>query len=91
MADVPADLDLTTDLNAQSGDVLPYHGDAVPQHRQGDVPAPAPEADEKPAPSLRDTLTDAFKGETAPKVDEAPKEAETPGQSENKPDLVKVG
>jgi hypothetical protein len=92
MADIPADLDITVDLNGQSADVQPYHGDAVPMNQQP-APAVTPEkvADDKPAPSLRDTLTDAFKGETAPKVGEAPKPAETPGQSENKPELVKVG
>jgi hypothetical protein len=91
MADIPADLDITTDLNAQ-GDVQPYHGDAVPQHRQGDVPAPAPEnvpeASAPPAQSLRDTLTNAFKGgDEAPKVDAAP-EAVPAAEG---PELVKVG
>jgi hypothetical protein len=92
MADIPADLDITVDLNGQSADVQPYHGDAVPMNQQP-APTVTPEkADDKPAPSLRDTLTDAFKGETAPKVDEAPKPAEiAPQATGDRPDLVKVG
>src|SRR6186997_2617778 len=95
MADITDSIDITTDLNGQ-GDAVPYHGDAVPMNRQ---PAPAPtvqqppadDAKEAPAPSLRDTLTNAFKGEQAPLSQQAVKPAENAGQSENKPDLVKVG
>jgi hypothetical protein len=92
MADIPADLDITVDLNGQSADVQPYHGDAVPMNQQP-APTVTPEkADDKPAPSLRDTLTDAFKGETAPKV-EQPAEAApaAPQATGDRPDLVKVG
>jgi hypothetical protein len=86
------DIDITTDLNGQ-GDAQPYHGDAVPSNRQGDVPAQLPEAEggsDAPAPSLRDTLTDAFKGTEAPKADPAVGEG-APKPPEGAPELVKVG
>jgi hypothetical protein len=95
MVDVPADLDITQDLNEQGG-AQPYHGDAVPQNQ---LPSkvdetPAGEAS-TPSPSLRDTLTDAFKGEVAPKVDPPlvdPKSPSTPVSGDPAvPELVKVG
>lgn len=95
MPDIPADLDITVDLNGQSEGAVPYHGDAVPQNRQpAQTPNVVPEAEaEAPAPSLRDTLTDAFKGEKAPLSQQAPGDAEKAGQKENieAPALVKVG
>jgi hypothetical protein len=87
-------IDITTDLNARSDDAVPFHGDQVPENRG---PAPVPEVlrdtpDEPPAPSLKDTLTDAFKGDKAPLSQQPPEGAPEAGQKENTgPDLVKVG
>lgn len=92
MADVPADLDITTDLNNQ-GDAVPYHGDAVPSNRQGDVPIQLPEDKvEAPEPKLRDLLTNAFKGEGEQAQPAAP-DAKQAGEAHPpaSPDLVKVG
>lgn len=87
-------LDLTSDLNGQ-GDAQPYHGDAVPMNRQ---PAPSPQQAPEvpqvdgeaitPPASLRDTLTNAFKGVQAPEAVQ-PAENAVPGQQG--PELVKVG
>jgi hypothetical protein len=89
------DIDTLTDLNTQDPDAQPYHADAVPEHRSTDTPSVIPgdkEPTEPPA-SLRDTLTDAFKGSEAPKVDDPPQAAETPSPPlpEGTPELVKVG
>lgn len=94
MADYADSIDITTDLNARSDDAVPFHGDQVPENR-GPAPTPnvLPEGEkEAPAPSLRDTLTDAFKGQTAPLSQQPPEGAPEAGQKENTgPDLVKVG
>lgn len=95
MADeLPPDLDITTDLNAQSPDAIPYHGDAVPTNRQGDTPVVLPDKGaEAPAPTLRDLLSDAFKGDAqqvpaVPGTEQA-KEGVAPTASPS--ELVKVG
>jgi hypothetical protein len=96
MADPTDGVDITTDLNSQ-GDAGPYHGDAIPQNQlPSKTPEVTPEGTENaPAPSLRDTLTDAFKGETAPKADapaeDAVKPSVTPESAPAVPELVKVG
>ena len=90
-------LDITTDLNGQSSDAVPYHGQDVPQNQ---APAPAPET---PAPSsttppetLRETLTQAFRkqteapGNSAPDVPGSTHPTET-APTPPAPDLVKVG
>src|SRR6187399_214198 len=89
------DIDITVDLNNQAEDAQPYHSTDVPVNRQVDVPSVLPDDKEptEPPASLRDTLTDAFKGTEAPKVD-APPQAEVPSvQSlpEGVTELVKVG
>jgi len=87
-------IDITTDLNARSDDAVPFHGDQVPENRG---PSSTPEVlrdtpDAQPAPSLKDTLTDAFKGDKAPLSQQPPEGAPEAGQKENTgPDLVKVG
>lgn len=101
MADVPADLDITTDLNAQ-GDVQPYHGDALPSNQ---VPAftPEPKQDDpaQDKTSLRDLLSNAFKGD--PATAKPDQQTQQPAADPSQPlttatpatpapsDLVKVG
>lgn len=89
-------VDITTDLNSQSEDAVPFNGTDIPVNRSGDAPVvlpkPADGEGEKPA-SLRDMLSDAFKGTEKPPVDPAaaaadPAAAAVPGQA---PELVKVG
>lgn len=86
-------LDITTDLNGQSPDAVPYHGQDVPQNQ---APAPAHETPPPTTPpeTLRETLTQAFRKQT-----EAPESAPVPGDQTAQPtapappppDLVKVG
>ena len=73
------DIDITVDLNNQAEDAQPYHNTDLSVNRQVDVPSVLPDdkAPTEPPASLRDTLTDAFKGTEAPKVD-APPQAEVP-------------
>lgn len=90
---VPDDLDLTVDLNNQGG-AQPYHGDAVGEHRQSSAPVQE-RVPEGPEPSLRDVLSNAFKGE-GQQGDQGqqggvpPAEAAKPEPSVA-PELVKVG
>lgn len=90
----PDDLDITTDLNAQSPDAVPYHGDDSLQIAQPPKQAPeVPEEGGKPA-TLRDQLSDAFKqhdGTQAPQQPDA--DQQPPAQPQGKPpvELQKVG
>lgn len=95
MADIADGIDITTDLNGQSADAVPYHGNDVPTNAQPSrqESVPEPKGDEK-EPSLRDLLSDAFKSQTkqpdVPQADGIPKQPE--GTSEAAaPELVKVG
>lgn len=97
-------VDIVSDLNGQSADAVPYHGSDLPPEQidRASSPAPdapAPEAPEAPPKSLRDTLSDAFKGGEAPKANPTPDGAEiqpegpsggTPNPADAPP-LVKVG
>jgi len=91
MADIADGIDITTDLNGQAPDAVPVNqGDVSVEQRPVERGTPPADdaAPEKPK-SLRDTLSDAFKGTEAPKVDQAP---ETPAEAKPEgPDLVKVG
>lgn len=104
MPDPLEGLDLTSDLG-NGGDPFggqPYQGDAVSPNQ---VPNKPIEVDDttKPEPekSLRDTLSDAFKGKQTPRLDtedrpqgEQPPlspEGEAPAVAPTGPDLVKVG
>ena len=91
-----ANVDLTTDLNGQSADAVPYHGQDVPQNQ---TPAPAhetPPPSERPE-TLRETLTQAFRkqteapGNTAPVVPGDQQPSPTTPTVPPAPDLVKVG
>lgn len=95
MPDIADSIDITTDLNGQSPDAVPYHGGDVPINQQpvkrGEVPA---EGADKPEPSLRDMLSDAFKGQEPPKTDKPAEAApDTAKEAVEAPagDLVKVG
>lgn len=89
------DIDITVDLNNQAADAQPYHGADVPVNRQVDVPSVLPDdkGDTEPPASLRDTLTDAFKGTEAPKADAPPQAEAVPAVPlpEGVSELVKVG
>jgi len=84
------DIDITTDLHSR-GEGIPADQGAVDVNRGVITPTQLPDGElEKPAPSLRDTLTDAFKGTEAPKA--APPGVEgVPAVPGPAPDLVKVG
>lgn len=87
------DIDITTDLHSR-GDGIPADQGAVDVNRGViEQPTVLPEGQkEAPVPSLRDTLTDAFKGTEAPKVDgETPPSAQPAVPDPNAPHLVKVG
>lgn len=89
MADIADSVDLTSDLNGQSSDAVPYHGNDVPQNQapQAAPEAPPPAPDQKAPESIRDMLTQAFKTQTEPPpADGQPAVPEAPA-----PDLVKVG
>jgi hypothetical protein len=80
------DIDITKDLNG-----VPAQGDAVPVNQQP-PPQDAPDGDKpEPRKSLRDTLSDAFRGEEAPKVEPAPEKPAEPVKPVDAPELVKVG
>lgn len=95
-------VDIVSDLNGQSTDAVPYHGDSLAPEQVGNVTPPpaAPEADGQQAPkTLRETLSDAFKGGEAPKANPTPDGAKNglsgdvstdPAPAEA-PALVKVG
>lgn len=103
MPDPLEGLDLTQDLGGNGQDPFggqPYHGDAVNPNQ---VPNKPIEVDDttKPEPekSLRDTLSDAFKGKQTPQLDTGDRpqgeqpplspEGEAPAVAQ--PDLIKVG
>jgi hypothetical protein len=83
MAGIEDTVDITTDLNGQSADAVPYHSEQ-PQTAP-ETPEATPD-ESKPEPSLRDLLSDAFKGEEAPKTT-----TETVAPPPDAPALVKVG
>ena len=88
-------VDLTTDLNGQSGDAVPYHGDAVTQNQTPQMVPEAPAPTERPQ-SIREQLTDAFRKQTeAPGVPPTPVPGDSPthqtAPTAPAPDLVKVG
>jgi hypothetical protein len=86
----PEDIDITTDLNGGEG-TQPFHSGDVPvNQRGGDAPQQLETTTETPAPSLRDTLTDAFKGTEAPAV-APPAGPPAPDGGAPVPELVKVG
>jgi len=89
MATVPTDLDITSDLNSQ-GDAQPTYGNDIPENRLPAVPTPIlDDKKEAPTPSLRDTLTDAFKGAEAPPSVVPPVDPAAPPAVPT--ELVKVG
>lgn len=86
-------IDITTDLHSR-GDGVPADHGAVDVNRGVITPTVLPEGkEEAPTPSLRDTLTDAFKGTEAPKVDgPTPLPSTQPAVPDAAtPALVKVG
>jgi hypothetical protein len=95
MGEFDAGMDITTDLNGQSSDAVPYHGQDVPQNQ---LPSMAPEAPaESPPESIRDALTQAFKKQSEPQAQLAPNSGAPAATAAPEPpttpapDLVKVG
>jgi hypothetical protein len=85
------DIDITTDLHSRGDGVPADHGAVDVNRGVVEQPTVLPEGEkEAPAPSLRDTLTDAFKGTEAPKADGPPPSAPVVPDP-NAPQLVKVG
>jgi len=89
------DIDITTDLHSRGDGVPADHGAVDVNRGVIEQPTVLPEGEkEAPAPSLRDTLTDAFKGTEAPKADgtSTPDPSASPAVADpNAPQLVKVG